>query len=255
MDAPEQNDRPLVELERVTLDYPNGVRALDDITLTVFEDDFVGLIGPNGAGKSTLINLILGLQKPSTGTVKLFGQSVSPTSLRLIGYVPQRTQPVDPKFPSNVYETILLGRIPQAGIFHRFKRADHDHVEHMMKVLGISDLRNRKIGELSGGQSQRVFVAKALVGDPRILLLDEPTSGVDAQAKKDFYGLLTSLNRDSGITVIISSHELSILKRLANTLVFINGSILFHGSPTEFDSATIPLEPLDTPEVLMSHRS
>jgi zinc transport system ATP-binding protein len=246
---------PIVELDDVTLDYPNGVRALDSVTLSVFEDDFVGLIGPNGAGKSTLINIILGLQKPSNGTVRLFRDPISPNTLKLVGYVPQRPQPIDPNFPSNVYETILLGRIPQAGVFHRFKRVDHDHVEHMMKVLGISDLRDRKIGELSGGQSQRVFVAKALVGDPRILLLDEPTSGVDARSKKDFYDLLESLNRDSGITIIISSHELSILKKLANTLVFINGSILFHGSPTEFSSGTIPLETLDIPEALMSHRS
>src|SRR6266571_6115141 len=117
--AASTNSNPVVELKDVVVEYPNGVRALDKISLDIFDGDLVGLIGPNGAGKSTLLNVILGLILPASGSAKLFGEAISSKNLKHIGYVPQNVHPADQKFPSTVFETVLLGRVPRAGLFHR----------------------------------------------------------------------------------------------------------------------------------------
>ena len=219
--------------------YPGNIQALEHITLKISKGNFVGLIGPNGAGKSTLISVILGIVKPTTGYVRLFGKPISPQSLRKIGYVPQEPYSKGSNFPASVYETVLMGRIPHSRPFPWFGREDHRKVEEALKRLDIEDLKKRKIGELSGGQTQRVFTAKALVGEPKILIFDEPTSGVDSEAKKEFYSILEQLNRDFGITTILSIHDLGVVTKLARTIICINRTLYFDGLTTGFNPNVI----------------
>jgi zinc transport system ATP-binding protein len=242
-----------VELSDIAVQYPNGVIALDKINLEIFDRDLIGLVGPNGAGKSTLLSVILGLIKPTRGTVKLFGDPVSPQNLSRVGYVPQKAQATDANFPATVFEIVLMGRVPQVGMFHRLRKKDREKVEQVLQALGINDLKNRKIGQLSGGQQQRVFVAKAVVGDPRLLILDEPTSGVDAQSKSEFYSMLEKLNRDMGITIILSSHDIATVTKLANRVACINTSLFFCGATSDFASSPVMSNVYGYPVELMRH--
>jgi zinc transport system ATP-binding protein len=230
---------PVVELQNVGVQYPSGVTALEGITLEVFEKDLIGLIGPNGSGKSTLLKVILGLIKPNVGTVKLFGEPISEKNLKKVGFVPQRTQVEDANFPSTVYETVLLGRIPKVGLFRRYGRKDYEKVEELLNLIGIHDLRDRKIGQLSGGQSQRVFLAKALVGEPKLLILDEPTSGVDVDSKREFYNIIGKLDREQGTTIILASHEIGIVTKLATRIVCINKSQFYCGEITDVEASSL----------------
>jgi len=246
-------NQPIVELENVRVDYPGGVQAIDQVNLEIFARDLIGLIGPNGAGKSTLLGVILGLIKPSHGTVKLFGEAIKPKNLRLIGYVPQKTQLIDTNFPATVDETVLLGRVPGAGLFHRLNKEDRLKAEDAMKILGIEDLRERRIGHLSGGQSQKVFIAKAIVDRPKLLILDEPTTGVDSQSKSEFYTTLSRLNRDLGITILLSSHDIGIVTKLANKIACINRTLYFCGPTSEFETSSALSKLYDYPAGLMIH--
>ena len=232
------SDANVIQLSDVVVDYSNGVRALDQISLEVSKEDIVGLIGPNGAGKSTLLGVMLGLIKPNSGTVRLFGEPIAPKNLRRIGYVPQNLQTTN-AFPATVQETVLLGRVPRVGVFHRLGRPDLTDVEHAMEHLDITTLRNRKLSQLSGGQLQRVLVAKALAAEPEILILDEPTSGVDAHLKTEFYTLLSRLNREHQITIILSSHDVGTVTKLANKVVCVNRSLFYCGLTSEFNDAVL----------------
>ncbi len=224
----------IVECDDVVVQYPNGVRALDHISLAIDRKDLVGLIGPNGAGKTSLLSVILGLIRPDSGVVRLFGEPISNKNLRRVGYVPQALHSTAVGFPSTVSETVLFGRVPRAGLFHRLGKSDDAKTEDAMKLLEIFDLRNRKLDQLSGGQLQRVFVAKALAADPEILILDEPTSGADVHSRTEFYTLLSKLNRDFGLTVILSSHDVGAVTKMANKVVCINRTLFFCGLRSDF---------------------
>jgi zinc transport system ATP-binding protein len=224
----------IVELDRVSVRYPSGFEALADVTLQIYKGDFLGLIGPNGSGKTTLISTILGVVKPSTGSVRLFGKPLNHRELRRVGYVPQKTILSDTIFPATVFETVLMGRTVQAGLFHQYSKEDYQKVDKDLEHLSISDLRNRRISELSGGQSQRVLLAKALVSDPELLILDEPTSGVDARSAAEFYDTLKHLNRDHHITVLLVSHDIGLVSRLSNHVACLSGGICYQGSTYDF---------------------
>ena len=244
---------PVVELCDVSVRYSNGVLALDRITLDVNDRDLIGLIGPNGAGKSTLLSVILGLIKPSSGSVKLFGTHVLPRNLKLVGYVPQKAVAQDPNFPFTVFETVMLGKVAQVGPLRGSGPEDRKKVEETLKLLGIYELKDRRIGQLSGGQSQRVFVAKAMVADPKLLLLDEPTSGIDAASKTEFYGILERLNKEMGITVILSSHDIGVITKLANRVVCINRSLFFCGQNSDFSPDSVLPRMYNYPVETMHH--
>jgi zinc transport system ATP-binding protein len=233
------SDASVVELDDVGVRYPNGVQALDHITLQIFRNDLVRLIGPNGAGKSTLIGVVIGLIKPTSGVARLFGESISAENLRRVGYVPQAFQSTANEFPATVFETVLFGRVQRVGLIHRFSNNDKTTTEEALKLLEIADLRDRKLSQLSGGQLQRVLVAKALAADPEILILDEPTSGADMHSKTEFYVLLSKLNRDRGIAVILSSHDIGTVTRLANKVVCINRTLFFCGLRSKFTDDVI----------------
>jgi zinc transport system ATP-binding protein len=244
---------PLVEIKDVSVKYPNGVMALDGINIDINAKDLIALIGPNGAGKSTLLRIILGLIKPTSGTVKLFGSSDLTKNLKYVGYVPQSALARDPNLPFSVYETVMLGRIPIVGLLHGTGEKDKKKVEETLKLFGIYELKDRKIGQLSGGQAQRVFLAKAMVAEPKLLLLDEPTSGVDTVSKKEFYNMLDRLNKEREITVVLSSHDIGVITKIATRVLCINRAQFFCGENEDF-AADIEIHKLyDHPVELLEH--
>jgi zinc transport system ATP-binding protein len=243
----------IIELKDVSVKYPNGVTALDGINIDINSKDLIALIGPNGAGKSTLLKIILGLIKPTSGIVKLFGSTDLAKNLKYVGYVPQSAQARDPNLPFSVYETVMLGRIPVAGLLHGTREKDKQKVEETLKLFGIYELRDRKIGQLSGGQAQRVFLAKAMVAEPKLLLLDEPTSGVDTTSKKEFYNMLDRLNKERDITVVLSSHDIGVITKIANRVLCINRAQFFCGENEDF-AADIEIHKLyEHPVELIEH--
>jgi len=217
----------IVEITNLTVQYPD-VKALDDISFVVNQGDFLGIIGPNGAGKSTLFDSMLGLNTKYTGTIKFFGEDIknSKNYLKEIGYVPQK--PIFEKnFPATVSDVVRMGLR---------KESDENKIDEILQQLWIHELRNRRIGELSGGQLQRVFIAKALVNNPKILILDEPVTGIDQQSIELFYSILRELNSKQKITIIWSSHDLDAVNQLANHVACLNRTLFFHGESKKFFS-------------------
>lgn len=215
----------IVEIEHLTVQYPD-VKALDDVSFTVKEGDFLGIIGPNGAGKSTLFASMLGLNTKYKGTIKFFGQDIkkSKNYLKEIGYVPQK--PIFEKnFPATVTDVVKMSLQ---------KESNEKNIDNILQQLWIHELRDRRIGELSGGQQQRVFIAKALVNNPKILILDEPVTGIDQQSIDLFYSILRELNSKQKITIIWSSHDLDAVNQLANHVACLNRTLFFHGESDEF---------------------
>jgi zinc transport system ATP-binding protein len=245
--------QPVVELHDVQVTYPGDIVALEHISLEVRAGDFLGLIGPNGAGKSTILSVIVGLVKPTSGYVKLFGAPVSAENLKKVGFVPQTPHTKDWNFPATVYETVLLGRVPLSNHFPWFDEEDHAKAVQALDRLGIGDLKRRSINELSGGQMQRVFTAKALVGDPQLLIFDEPTSGVDAHAKSEFYSILEKLNIELGITTILSLHDIGVVTKLAKTIVCVNRTLYFDGKTKDFDAGAVLSKAYGYPIEVVEH--
>jgi zinc transport system ATP-binding protein len=226
----------IFEICDLSVKYQNGVSALENINIDIYESDLIALIGPNGAGKSTLLKVILGLIKPTSGSIKLFGSTDLDKNLKSVGYVPQTALVRDQNSPFTVYETVMMGRTSVAGLLHPLGKVDRLKVDEVLRLFGIYELKDRKIGQLSGGQSQRVFLAKAMVAEPKLLLLDEPTSGVDMASKKEFYNILERLNRERQIAVVLSSHDVGVVTKIANRVLCINRSQFFCGLNHDFDA-------------------
>ena len=215
----------IVEIKNLTIQYP-GVKAVDNVSFSVEQNDFLGIIGPNGAGKSTLFSCMLGLNNQYDGSIFFFGKNIreSKKYLKDIGYVPQK--PIFEKnFPATVREVVRMGLR---------KKSDENRVDKVLQDVWIHELSHKRIGELSGGQQQRVFIAKALVGDPKILILDEPVTGIDTQSTELFYGILRDLNKKQNITIIWSSHDLDAVNRLANKVACLDRTLFFHGVSEQF---------------------
>jgi len=217
----------IVEIENLTVQYPD-VKALDNVSFTINQGDFLGIIGPNGAGKSTLFDSMLGLNTKYSGNIKFFGEDIrkSKNYLKEIGYVPQK--PIFEKnFPATVSDVVRMGLRNESN---------ENKIDEILQQLWIHELRNRRIGELSGGQLQRVFIAKALVNNPKILILDEPVTGIDQQSIDLFYSILRELNSKQKITIIWSSHDLDAVNQLANHVACLNRTLFFHGESEKFFS-------------------
>ena len=216
-----------VEISNLSVQYPD-VKALDDVSFVVNQGDFLGIIGPNGAGKSTLFDCMLGLNTKYKGEIKFFGKDIrdSKNYLREIGYVPQK--PIFEKnFPATVSDVVRMGLRNES---------DENKINEILQQLWIHELQNRRIGELSGGQLQRVFIAKALVNNPKVLILDEPVTGIDQQSIELFYSILRELNSKQKITIIWSSHDLDAVNQLANHVACLNRTLFFHGESEKFFS-------------------
>lgn len=222
---------PVVEVHDLTVDI-DGHRVLWDINLTVAPNRFLGIIGPNGAGKTTLLRVLLGLIRPSRGSVQVFGRAPSQLGRRAhqIGYVPQRLD-FDPRFPVAVRDVVMMGRVCCLGLLRFPRREDWRKVEDSIRQVGLAGLEDRRIGELSGGEQQRAFVARALCSETKLLLLDEATTGLDLPAQHELYTLLQQLRRELGLTIIAVSHDLLALGVHADELICINGTTHIHGNP------------------------
>ena len=222
-----------IEVKEVSFSY-NGDPILQDISFDVKEGEYLGIIGPNGGGKTTLFKVILGLLKPQTGEVRIFGEPQSSFKSRhLIGYVPQRSLS-DYYFPATVDEIVRSGRTARLGLFRRISREDAIAIERVMEVTDVGRLRGRLIGQLSGGERQRVFIARALASEPKILILDEPDVGVDINAQEKFYSFLEDLNSNTGITILLISHDIDVVAHQAKTILCLNRRLVCHGPPRDF---------------------
>jgi zinc transport system ATP-binding protein len=212
-------------------------QVLKDINLTVNESEFLGVIGPNGSGKTTLMKLILGLLPPHEGTIELFGEPIHKfKDWYKIGYVPQKATQFDTKIPITVEEIVSLGRLSKKTSL----KEDDEAVKHSLFSVGMLQYRNRKITDLSGGQQQRVFIAKALASEPELLILDEPTTGVDIEAQDEFYELLARLNKREHqhmahpLTLVLISHDIDVIVGEVTKLACLNKTLVYEGTPKEF---------------------
>jgi ABC-type Mn2+/Zn2+ transport system ATPase subunit len=199
------------------------------VTLDVAEGTFTALIGPNGAGKTTLLRLLLGLESPRAGEIRVFGQPPGVRGQR-VGYVPQRTGVPD-GFPLSAEEVVLMGRYALMGWGRRPSRGDHDAARTALARVGLGDAARRRFGELSGGQQRRALIARALVGEPRLLLLDEPTAGLDPAAQARFYDVCCVLQKEVGLTLIAASHDVEVVAQHADTVLLIDRSVQSMGPP------------------------
>ena len=220
---------PVVRLKELSCGYDKQ-EILSDVSLDIMEGDFVGLLGPSGSGKTTLLRAILGAVEIYQGQIEVEGVLSSQKKPR-VGYVPQ-LETIDWNFPVTVQEVVMMGRTMDNRFFPWYRREDRLLAAEMMERLGISGLANRHIRELSGGQQQRVFLARALVGSRRILLLDEPTSGVDIKTRDDVMHVLHELNHQ-GITIIMTTHEINAVAVHLPWIVCLNGRVLAEGPPSD----------------------
>jgi zinc transport system ATP-binding protein len=228
-------EEAVVKLTSVAFQYEDKV-VLDDVNFSLERGDFVGIVGPNGSGKSTLMKLILGLLDPTKGTVELFGQPLSKfREWNRIGYVAQQVAHGAGGFPATVQEVVSSGLVGKVGLFRRLTSRHQVQVKEAIERVGLTEKLNQRIGSLSGGQLQRVFIARALVAEPELLILDEPTVGVDQESIEQFYGLLRSLKEDNGMTMMIVSHDVGVMTQWVNKVACVQKKIHFHGTAHDFE--------------------
>lgn len=225
----------LIELKNVSFQY-EYTQVLKNISLKVNEGDFLAIIGSNGSGKSTLIKIILGILKPLSGEVYLFGKPIQQVKHReWIGYVSQKSNSFNSAFPATVEEVVKSGLTPTAGLFNIISK---DKIHHALTLVGMEKYKKQNIGQLSGGQQQRVFIARALVSNPKVLILDEPTVGVDHENVQSFYDMLTRLNKEQNMTIVLVTHDVNTVSKRVSHVACLNQTIHFHGFKEEFESIT-----------------
>ena len=225
--------RPFVEIEKVSFRY-GEVSVLEDIDLTVEPGDFLGIIGPNGSGKTTLLRIMLGLLAPTSGEVRLFSRPpASLTQWGRLGYVPQKAT-FDPALPVTVQEVVASGLVATMSLLRRVGAAERQRVEDVLTQVDMTPYASARVGALSVGQQQRVLIARALVSDPELLILDEPTGGVDPEAQTSFYSLMHHLNREREVTLILVSHDIGVVAKEVTRLACLNRRLIFHGRPDDF---------------------
>ena len=224
----------IVTTELLSCNYREG-RVLEDVSFQVERGDYVGIVGPNGSGKSTLVKALLGLVTISKGSAALFGTPLSDfRDWHKVGYLPQSLHLVNPVFPATVHETVGLGLLSLKRFPKRLNRTDNDKICMILDELGISDLKHKLIGELSGGQLQRVLLARAIVNDPELLVLDEPTAALDPETRGRFYAMVADINRSRGVTVLLVTHDSGAIGEHASKMLYLDKKILFYGSFDEF---------------------
>lgn len=229
-------DNIIVELQNVGFSY-GARKALEDVSFVVNHGEFVGVIGPNGSGKTTVFKIILGLLHPQQGSVRLFG--TRPGSFRewyRIGYVSQEATSFNFGFPATVFEVVIAGTFGRRGLFKSVTERESKAAEEALRLVGLSYCKDRMVGKLSGGQQQRVFIARALVTQPELLILDEPTVGIDIEAQAQFYELLEYLRHEIGLTIMLASHDLGALLPRTTKVLCLNRHLVFCGGPDEFVS-------------------
>ena len=225
---------PILSVKNVCSGY-GPVEVLHNVTFAVEKDDYIALAGPNGAGKTTLMKTILGLMDRYSGTIELFGQEMkSFVRWDRIGYLPQRVNAFNPLFPAVVKEVVGLGLLSQKRFPKNYTKNDEIRIKQTLDLMDITDLKDKLIGELSGGQQQRVFLARSLVSNPELLILDEPSTALDAPSRESFFELLKKLNSVAGITIILITHDTAQIGQYANKLLYLDKEVVFYGSFADF---------------------
>lgn len=222
-----------VQLGELSFGYRPGNPVLEDVSLDVAEGEFVAVAGPNGGGKTTLVRIVLGLERPTRGTALLFGEPAHRFSRRhTLGYLAQRTE-LGGDAPATVREVVSAGRLAASGLIGLLRKRDHALVAESIERVGLTPWADVPLRVLSGGMQQRAFIAKALAGEPSLLVLDEPTTGVDAESQESLAALLDRLHSDLGVTIIYVSHEFGAVENFVERLVLVRRTIVFDGSPDE----------------------
>ena len=215
--------QPIIRVENLSFSY-NGLPVLEDVSLTVHEKEFLAFIGPNGGGKTTLIKLLLGLLKPDSGTIRIFEAAPEKAAHR-IGYVPQDVA-INKAFPISVLDVVLMGRLRFRGRA-RLSRSDRKAARDVLAEMEMLEYQNRRIDDLSGGQRERVFIARALATDPEILILDEPTANLDNAGRTELYAILKEINKTK--TIIVVTHDMMVLSSYVSSVACVNKSVHYHG--------------------------
>lgn len=224
----------IIRVNNVSFHY--GVHeVLCNVSFDIHKGNYLGIIGPNGGGKTTLLKIMLGLLKPSLGAVTLFGTDVRKfKNWHAIGYVPQKAVQFDAQFPATVAEVVAMGLFRRRGLGMRPSSADNKKIDEALALVDMAAHKQNRIGDLSSGQQQRVFIARALAGGPEVIFLDEPTVGVDPPSQEQFYSLLKKMNEELGLTLILVSHDIDVVARAATEIACLNGRLLSYGPPKEF---------------------
>ncbi|MBF0483631.1 MAG: metal ABC transporter ATP-binding protein [Candidatus Omnitrophica bacterium] len=226
-----------IKVQDLTVFYQNS-EVLSGVSLEIALGDYVGIVGPNGSGKTTLIKSMVGLIEPAQGNIEILGTALAAfTKWSSVGYLPQKNNVMDPRFPANVYEVIASGILSAKRFPKILNKQDQMRIENTLEILNIVDLRDHLIGRLSGGQQQRVMLARALVNQPSILLLDEPTVALDPHTRESFYTLLQKLNKEQNITILLVSHDPVTVGNFATKLLYLDKKVIFYGKFGEFCSA------------------
>ncbi len=244
---------PLIKIQNLTVGY-DKVPVLKSVNFEIFEKDFIGVIGPNGGGKTTLLKAILGLLKPVSGKIS-FRKDIDGRK-KSIGYLPQ-VRHIDRKFPITVFDVVRSGSLMQSRV--KLKTADLKlKIEKLLDEMGIFNIRNKAIGELSGGQMQRVFLCRALLSDPKVLILDEPDTFVDNRFEGELYEKLRLLNE--GMAIILVSHDLGTISSYVKTIACVNGNLHHHPSSTitqdQLDGYNCPIQIIthgEIPHTVLKH--
>lgn len=203
--------------------------VLDNITFCIDQGVFLGIIGPNGGGKTTLLKILLGVLPVQSGTIELFGHDLSNSAevKSMIGYVPQRSV-IDQNFPASALDVVLMGATAKTGLFKKISKETISRAKEMLDMVGLADLASRPIGRMSGGQQQRVFIARALINQPRLLILDEPTVGVDSANQQRFLHMIEDLKSRFELTIIMVSHDIGQLTHYADQVACLNKRLHWH---------------------------
>ena len=237
---------PAIEIADLCFSY-NGQSVLEDVNLRVPPGDFACVVGPNGGGKTTLLRLILGLLRPTNGMVRVFGARPAETASR-IGYMPQHSQ-LDPQFPATVLDVALMGRLGHGSTFGPYSKRDRAIVDAALEQVGLSNFRRKSFSEISGGQRQRLFIARALASEPDLLLLDEPAANLDVVMEGDLYELLQALNEK--VTIVMVSHDLGFVSQVVKSVICVKRRVLMH--PTSEISGEMINEMYGSPMKLVRH--
>ncbi|NTU72878.1 metal ABC transporter ATP-binding protein [Candidatus Roizmanbacteria bacterium] len=221
-------DTPIIQVKNLYFSI-EGHPILEDINFSISKGEYVGIVGPNGGGKTTLVSILVGLYAPFKGEVEFFGTPLQQFREKSkIGFVSQRAASTEFSFPVTVGEVVKCGRIAHAGILKRLRNKDTELARSMLQKVGLESLFDSPFAQLSGGQKQRVYIARALASEPEILILDEPTVGVDAVSQEQFYRLIQTLNEEMKMTIVFITHELEAIAREADTVLCLNRNLVCH---------------------------
>ncbi|MGB9893099.1 MAG: metal ABC transporter ATP-binding protein, partial [Candidatus Saccharicenans sp.] len=238
----ENEIKEIIKVEEVSYFY-NNIPALKDINLSIYRGDFLAIIGPNGSGKTTLLKIMVGLLKPKSGQVWLFNQPLDEfRDWHKIAYIQQKATHFDHIFPISVEEVIATSLNSSQQIKRLTRSQVKEKIKAALKTVGLENELKKSINELSGGQQQRVLIARALATEPEILLLDEPTTGVDVLTQESFYDLLGELNREQRLTIVLVTHDYGIVNKHVNRVACLNQKLIYHGQHSEFCQSAVVQE-------------